>query len=67
MLLGIDGGGSSTKWALFSADGAVLKQGGRVVEKAPDGSTLALNAESLSEKLKADEANVKSYCTPNGL
>ncbi len=26
-LLGIDGGGSSTKWALFSADGAVLKQG----------------------------------------
>ena len=27
MLLGIDGGGSSTKWALFSADGAVLRQG----------------------------------------
>ena len=27
MLLGIDGGGSSTKWALFSTDGAVLKQG----------------------------------------
>ena len=26
-LLGIDGGGSSTKWALFSADGAVLRQG----------------------------------------
>ena len=27
MLLGIDGGASSTKWALFSADGAVLRQG----------------------------------------
>ena len=26
-LLGIDGGGSSTKWALFSADGAVQGQG----------------------------------------
>ncbi len=46
---------------------SVLKQGGRVIEKAPDGSSLALNAEAVTEKLKADEANVKSYCAANGL
>ena len=46
---------------------SVLKQGGRVNEKAPDGSVLALNAEAVTEKLKADEANVNSYCTANGL
>ena len=45
----------------------VLKQGGRVVEKAPDGSSLALNADAITEKLKTDENNVKSYCAANGL
>ncbi len=45
----------------------VLKQGGRVVEKAPDGSSLALNADAIGEKLKTDETNVKSYCSANGL
>ena len=46
---------------------SVLKQGGLVREKAPDGSVLALNAEAVTEKLKADEANVNSYCKANGL
>ncbi len=46
---------------------SVLKQGGRVIEKAPDGSTLALNSDAITEKLKADETNVKTYCSANGL
>ncbi len=46
---------------------SVLRQGGRVIEKAPDGSTLALNADKVAEKLKADESNIKTYCTANGL
>ncbi len=46
---------------------SVLKQGGRVVEKNPDGSRLALNADAVTEKLRADEGNVKTYCTANGL
>jgi hypothetical protein len=46
---------------------SVLKQGGRVVEKNPDGSRLALNTDAVNEKLRADEGNVKTYCTANGL
>ena len=46
---------------------SVLKRGGRVIEKAPDGSVQALNAEAVTQKLKADETNVKSYCASNGL
>ena len=45
----------------------VLKQGGNVVEKNPDGSSVALNAATIAEKVKGDEANVKTYCTANGL
>ncbi len=45
----------------------ILKQGGNVVEKNPDGSNLALDAAAIAEKVKADEGNVKTYCTENGL
>ena len=45
----------------------ILKQGGNVVENNPDGTSVALNAATIAEKVKADEANVKTYCTANGL
>ncbi len=46
---------------------SVLKQGGSVVEKNPDGSRAALDSAAVAQKLSADEANVKTYCVANGL
>ena len=46
---------------------AVLKRGGNVVEKNPDGTNQALNAGAITEKVTADESNLKNYCTANGL
>ena len=46
---------------------SVLKQGGSVVEKNPDGSSAALDSAAVAQKLSADEANVKTYCAANGL
>ena len=46
---------------------SVLKQGGSVVEKNPDGSRVALDSAAVTQKLSADEANVKTYCAANGL
>ena len=46
---------------------SVLKQGGSVVEKNPDGSSVALDSAAVTQKLSADEANVRTYCVANGL
>jgi hypothetical protein len=46
---------------------STLKQGGRVVEKNPDGSKNDLDAAAVTSKLREDEGNVRSYCTSNGV
>ena len=46
---------------------AVLKQGGNVVEKNPDGTNQALGADAIASKVSADEFSLKTYCTANGL
>jgi len=46
---------------------AVLKQGGNVVEKNPDGTNQALGADAIASKVAADESSLKTYCTANDL
>lgn len=45
----------------------VLKQGGNVVERNPDGTNQALGADAIASKVAADESSLKTYCTANGL
>lgn len=44
-----------------------FKKGGTVIEKNPDGTSVTLDAAAIAQKLSADEANVKTYCTANDL
>lgn len=44
-----------------------FKQGGLVIEKGLDGKSVALDADAIAQKLSADEENVKTYCTANGI
>ena len=44
-----------------------FKKGGLVIEKNADGTSVALDAAAIAQKLSADEATVKTYCTANGL
>ncbi len=44
-----------------------FKQGGLVIEKELDGTSVALDADAVAQKLSADEESVKTYCTANGL
>lgn len=46
---------------------SVLKQGGNVIEKNPDGSSAALDSNAVAQKLSVDEKNVRTYCQANGL
>jgi hypothetical protein len=45
----------------------LLKQGGRLVEKNPDGTQSALDNAGVDERLRTDEASVRNYCDVNGL
>lgn len=44
-----------------------FKKGGLVIEKNADGTSVALDAAAIAQKLSADEASVKTYCTANDL
>jgi Domain of unknown function (DUF4124) len=46
---------------------STLKQGGRLIEKNPDGSQTPLDVAGVDERLRTDETNVRNYCTANGL
>ena len=45
----------------------VFRQGGLVIQKELDGTSVALDADTIAQKLSADEESVKTYCTANGI